>query len=422
MSPARRGARSHGGQRCYKLTVGGVTWRLEPQFALDERHGVERPSRPDFLLRCLAGAPKAMKIAVFCDGFEWHGRPSEKVGRISDDILKRRAILASDEGYLCWSLTWADVEEYEPDREDRPAPGPLTGLRRDKFSKLLAKQGVSLDVTLVDHNPLAQLLTFLAAPSANWRGYAEALLATALTDLGPGADRVHELEQRLRREESRFEPGETPAVKAPPAVLGWFVNLDRVHILASAPLESYKRGQFKAIKVLIRIYDEAAGRSAPDFPGPWRALLATWNLLQFHERCEVLGSEMSADDRKAVDPEDSGEFAALLETDAVTSDAGDSKSRIAKLVDQHGAEYETLLVALSAAGLALPKLGEIDIADEQGAVVAMAELVWPEARVAIIPDEEPGDQETAGALGWTVLGPECRIAELVDAVSAGTSQ
>lgn len=402
----------HKGKRCYKISFGERVWRLEPQVDMDEAFGVAVKTRADFVLTCLSGSANAPKIAVYCDGFEYHGCPKEARGRISDDIRKRRAIL-DVEGLQVWSLSWQDIEEYEPGTPDVPTPGWLPRLDRAKLDQVLKRTRVNAPLGLAGTNSLAQLIAFLRAPSpAEWRGYAEALLGVAASALGPGGDRLAEIEQGMRAEAERFSIGAVANSKTPPETLGFVDERPWLLSLVSLPKASLLKNRLGDARVLMRIFDEYSGRSAPDFLASWRTMLASWNLLQFHPGCELLGSEMKPEDR--VGSAAAGSMGFLIEGVAAEEAAvAVDEDRLAQALAESDEDGHELLRAAFAAGAEPSDWSYPELSDDKGMIVAEGLLMWESRQLIVMRGDEPGDRAAAEALGWTVLTEAAEPAELL---------
>ena len=57
----------------WQLTLGSQTWRVEPQVELDEGHDVAVKCRPDFVFWPEQSSEDVFPVAVFLDGFTFHG-------------------------------------------------------------------------------------------------------------------------------------------------------------------------------------------------------------------------------------------------------------------------------------------------------------------------------------------------------------
>lgn len=95
----------------YSLKAGNQLWTIQLQVDMDERLGIAEPSRVDFLFRPQLSDSKHKPVAVFTDGFQFHK------DSVSSDTLKRQAI-ARTGNYRVWTLSWRDVQQVFKDQGD----------------------------------------------------------------------------------------------------------------------------------------------------------------------------------------------------------------------------------------------------------------------------------------------------------------
>ena len=102
------------------------TYLIHPQRELGPAVDVEFNTRPDFLISCtdreLEGeqldTTKILPIAIYLDGYAYHGKAAEgKVPRFFDDYKKRDAIHRSNR-YLSWTLSWEDFDLFANNATD----------------------------------------------------------------------------------------------------------------------------------------------------------------------------------------------------------------------------------------------------------------------------------------------------------------
>lgn len=106
------------GKSGYTIKVSGHGYTVEPQVEIGIENGVEVPSRVDFLitplrqtvtpLRQMEAQPTIKPIAVFTDGFQFHGDIKTENYRFDKDLEQRMALIKSGR-YHCWSLSYQDV-------------------------------------------------------------------------------------------------------------------------------------------------------------------------------------------------------------------------------------------------------------------------------------------------------------------------
>ena len=71
------------------IQVAGRHWRVTPQKYIDPAR-TSVPCRPDLLIEPIGQERDVRSVALFADGLEYHVRPSERSGRIADDVEQAR--------------------------------------------------------------------------------------------------------------------------------------------------------------------------------------------------------------------------------------------------------------------------------------------------------------------------------------------
>lgn len=114
----------------YKIDITGEigeerTYTIMPQVNLGKAKGVEYNTRPDFFLQCVRrernGVSLPMdtlpQIALYLDGYAYHGSTQAGKLRFFDDFKKRESIHRSG-NIISWTLTWSDIDNYNAHRAD----------------------------------------------------------------------------------------------------------------------------------------------------------------------------------------------------------------------------------------------------------------------------------------------------------------
>jgi DEAD/DEAH box helicase domain-containing protein len=382
-----------GGEVFWTLTVNGVAWEIQAQADLGLRQGALIACRPDFLFKPANGDPAIPPVAVFCDGLEYHACPGRLEGRVGDDVQKRAGLLASG-SYLFWSVTWKDVTEFRDSESRTTAPGLFRDLDARRLGATWQKLGVTLPRDIGERPAMSMLLEFLGRPErAAWQLAAEAATVAWLACAQSVApETLVDLEGQLREAGQRF-------VAAPTYIEAGGTQLARWHAdawmaaLGYCSTAAIQRGEFFEARLTLRLFDEAEARSATDFEPSWRAFLQTWNLLQFHPGCRVWTSEaiqLESDHAPAVEvPASAVALAADLRTPADDLDL---------ILDP---QARTIVRRLIAGGAKSPVAGFELLQGE--AVAGMAELAWPEARVAVLVSSQLEDRAAFESAGWQIV-------------------
>ena len=92
------------GKTGYIIEIGDQCYNIEPQKMLGEDEGVSIKSKPDFLIFPVTPKPNQRKVAVFCDGWEFHKD-------ITDQDAKKRSAIVHSGRYWVWSVSYQDVEK-----------------------------------------------------------------------------------------------------------------------------------------------------------------------------------------------------------------------------------------------------------------------------------------------------------------------
>jgi DEAD/DEAH box helicase domain-containing protein len=382
----------HGGERQWRLRVQGREWTLLAQQLLDQGEGVRIPCRPDFVLRPGDGNPAAHPVAVFCDGFRYHAMPEAKEARIHDDVMKRSAILQSG-GWKVWNLTWRDVEEFDQGAE-RPASPPLqAAASKNKLQQLLTKASVPLRAEIAHKPAIALLLEYLAHPLAgDWSAFANAAFLAWLSDsASTPLEQAQDIEDLMCDSASRFG---TPMPPAEAARSTWRCRWSTQGSFAAlARWDSAQPTRTTSdVKLTLRIFDEAAERSATGFEDAWRSLLATWNLAQFVPSCIVLTSE--------------GRHVPTAAPSKAPAAAAAPTGRLRGLLETLPADVRMCAEQGGTLGLPDPVIGyELMVAEE---VAGMAELAWEDLKLAVLVGEQQQDRSTFVDQGWLVCGPDAQ--------------
>lgn len=412
----------HGGKLLWKIRFAdGPTWQLEPQVDLGYAHGITKPSRPDFVLRAIAGAPEAKPVAVFCDGLAFHACPSQAQGRIHDDVEKRQAIIDS-ESHRVWSVTWKDIEAFQEGRgprKDDPELFGLLDLARVKQAFQAAK--VEMPPEMPRMNTLALLLHYLAHPEAErWRRAAEVLLAAAVlvssSKLRLSTETLNRLENRIQTRPEHFpiQPMGLFDGQGVPHVMGYVHGLPWVVLMARAQTQQLQQQGYGDTRAYLRLFDEHVGREDSGFEPSWRQFLAAWNWMQFHAETKVYTSEgLQRDGVQAVDTADLAAEGGGSKPYRPAADGGQPKlvELLGFIADETCRE---LVRAIATQGVELPEAGyEVEVG---GRVLGDVELAWPGKKVAVTVAGQEDAGRSLQAQGWVIFASDVQPTELKQAL------
>ncbi|MEQ8765796.1 MAG: DEAD/DEAH box helicase [Planctomycetota bacterium] len=401
-----------GGEQRWRIRIGDRTWEMRTQVDLGRREGIAVATRADFVISPIGEQGKA--IVVYTDGFEFHACPNEERGRIGDDLIKRRAILAAGRHHV-WSVTWKDVEAFEKQNRDDTGARLFEGLDGRTFESLKKRYGATaLPKNLERQSSMDLLWSFLSQPEPeDWSRYVGAALLTWLRTsslVGPAA--LQPFEYRLLEERARFEAPEGP---------GFDPQSDRVvgrmhHGRAASWLVQVPVSQdpgLETVRVVMRLFDEQPLRESPDFVAEWRGFLQAWNLLQFQPNVTVVSSEMLIDAAPEVyqAAPDPGSLAAEPGPEYRASRDEELES-FCELVSESAA---LLVRAVRAEGLPLPA-EDFELEIPGGGCGPEPELAWPDRKVAVLSERQLEDRKAFEEAGWRVLETGEAADELVMAL------
>ncbi len=367
-------------EKFYKLTVGEQTWTIECQVLLDHQHGVQIPSRPDFLLIPEKGAD-GLPVAVFMDGFTYHR------DKLAEDTLKRMAILRSGRYYV-WSLTWDDLHQTHTRRDDDFFPLDP----RRKFYKHFDNFTRKLESQLNDFN---------VQPSVRSSGNFE-LLKAYLTDPHPkkwqalaychGVINVRESDST--KDLSKHAPDwfMEDWFSRPDSQNGafWIQTEDELHEgCVAANLASSRTMDPGMLRVFVYLDDSV--RSKPSFKPIWNEFLRAMNLFQFLHPQTGFFCASGLEDPEHYEGLNTG-----LSLPSLTNEW------ISVLDDSSGEPYHQLLGSLSDLNAPVPEIG-FEITTSKNEILTTAEIAWPDQKVALLYDECWEDRTNCREEDWQCL-------------------
>lgn len=380
----------------------GVThWRVELQKNL-------RDQIPDVMFVRLDAAP--LQVALYLDGYRYHA--SQEHNRIAADARKRLRLRA--DGIAVFQLTWDDVHAWTTDRTHDWCPylGTAQQVARQR-RQALGGRGAELD-ELIWTNPVRTLLAYLGDPDAGrWHARADAVIYGLLSH------------DRARRQTTVTDSnGAAEAVRAaligtpPPAPREGRITVLRTTDLFGCPvvLAVDQRDPDHPGVSGFTVLDDAPATVAgnpPEHRGRWWSWLRWGDLLQFLATETADAGQLAASDIRLVDPSalavsgGTGAYLAIRAADGVAAEVSEPgtvpvdrawREVLGELVDPSPA-LVALARALAESGLPTPVVGH-----ELGSAAWLAELAWPDRRLAVLigtdPDDDPGARDAYTAARW----------------------
>lgn len=374
-----------------------MRWHLKAQVDLGVKEGVNIPCRPDFVLEPLAHGEGAKPLAIFLDGYAFHKNT------VGDDVQKRQAVRESG-NYWVWTITWKDLA----------APGckhlqDVLGLRHNLdmkqpkfYTPFHDVTFATLEASVQERNSFELLVDYLTEPvqkSLLWKKLAAAH-AWVWLDVKKSQDGGVRQKFAYEMHENAPSARQVQLLPEEPFVFGGlldscgssqpFVELATVLLQRSIKPTTTVEQMREALRMHLCFDDRN-----PEADGHEKGLNGFWrlvNLLQFLP-------DMSFTSRQAIHHPQ--EKAAVVESPTAPFKVEDKEW-------QEIIEFELLtreeMFLLQTASLPVPVVG-FALQDEQGEIVAEADLAWPDQQSAIIFEDEAA-AEKFKQYGWQVaLGP-----------------
>jgi len=156
----------------------------------------------------------------------------------------------------------------------------------------------------------------------------------------------------------------------------------------------------------FRLNDTHADRNLPDFREDWNRFWLLTNILQF------LPEFMPVSD----------EYIHLTAEDArpVAQPAQPATDEWAQALRFADSSVSNLLQGCQNAGLAAPMIG-YELADNTGRIIAVAESVWEEAKIAVLISDMDDNRPAFENAGWRTFTIDAPVQDLISAINRGNS-
>lgn len=349
-----------------RLRFGTHWWRVMLQQPLGPADGVEITCRPDMILYPNERSDSSVSpIAIFADGFQFHGCPHKPTSRLRDDLAKREGIVASGK-YRVRVITKWDLEEAP---NSTPRLGPLE-LNQAKWTQMASKLG--FDGTRLAKGTLRSIVDDLRAGlDSSEIALSNLAYAAWVQTSGPTSpeDDAVCLASYLRGEAPGIVPGTGRYARA------YSVS---PHLLVYASL-GVDGGLPTEVRASVWLSDDHDDRKELPYRGAWQDFWKLWNVCSENPNVRFrIGTEVN------------------VEVDS--SEASD-------LIDPSVAE---ILARAGLRGYGSPVVGyELVSADDE--VIAMAELAWEDRKVAVFVDIDSPDVARFREAGWITMGPKDEV-------------
>jgi len=376
----------------YFLTVGEVSYEVEPQVELGTNDGVSVPSRADFVIRPARRREGQRPIAVFADGFEFHR------DRIGNDLLQRMALINSGR-YRVWSLSWNDVQQVLKTDVDAQFKNFLPP-NIQKLQKLLnrAEENKGREMTdfigVESWTSFDLLIRYLADPDPEKWERLSCILALLYIDSDEREAWIDQLREAFpdRIAESLLDRLPADSVQG-----HQFLNADQgyslVNLFAFAGQDGVSRLDPEAVSFAAKLIDPEGVREREEFEDAWNGYLRILNLFQFLEG-SILLSETATESEQLIDLDLSGQLQ--------QSDQRSEEDEWEEVYEFTTPDLHDLIDGLQEADTPVPNIAH-ELQNDRGRIVASAELAWPDRTLACLHDGETPYEDEFLNRDWTVL-------------------
>jgi DEAD/DEAH box helicase domain-containing protein len=356
------------GKKAYHLTFGDQVYRMEMHVRLGDEEGIAYACEPDYVIYPVKVSQPIKPIAIFLDGYEYHH------DCVHEDLLKRQSLLLSGK-YWVWSLNWYDVDQQFALAEMK-STGVFESRRNKTMTPILqrAAQGLTrCQLSDLQLNSFGLLAKFLCNAAE-----AELTKLAALQFLGLANkdNRNTQTVQSWQESLGVIPQGFQDQVSSRSFTLAecwqWQEGDAKIELrlacedafIATQTMESY------AIVLQVKL----AQKGSEESKKLWRDLWQLMNWVQF-AGCLYAGEQQATKN---------GVFSQL--TWGQQQDYIDPAwQNVLDEVADEGLPFIEIMIELN---FPIPVVG-FELTGAKGAVLAEGELVWEDAKIALLlPDQE----------------------------------
>ena len=389
------------GKSGYLLEVGSERYWVEPQRELGASDGVTVASCPDFLIWPANSRSSRRPIAVFCDGWTYHQNS------LREDARKRSALVASGRFWV-WSVTHEDVKAALANETITNLESPLTALSRHGGSQAPASVPRA-EPQAFSRNAVAHLLRWLAREAGEGGDPVVSQLkrnaawATFLMVPPPGTPEASAVTSDMANVLTRL-PDWMQEVPKPSAAA---MSRDSAHPVVRFWWPAAFAGGAVDLPLTpgLVVLSETDALDETTLHGRWRTWLALFNTFQ------ALPGFLMATER-GLEMGDYGGLAPAVVAAPAEGPAATLGGAWASAFESAVEDVSVGLRRLADAGVDIPEIG-YEYADDQGVVIAEAELAWPRVRVCVLLDSQAEFSVAWATAGWRVVPFSDRWPEIV---------
>ncbi|MFW6178151.1 MAG: DEAD/DEAH box helicase [Desulfohalobiaceae bacterium] len=376
------------------LRIGDQAYELEPQVELGAAHGAMVPSRADFVIWPARSRQEGKPVAIYTDGLAFHRT------RMGEDMRQRMALIYS-QGFHVWSLTWKDVHAQVSNKPDRAADllhPKDSRMGRKQFVQLLSKLDLEGFRELHTRDNFGLLAQYLAAPSPkDMQKYALAQAVSLLDVTGSKDPAIRDTWAQLLAEAAPDSVCQEITSQLDQGLIG---NLESgpIQLFVFAPKAALQSADPHGVRIVCCLDDREEAQEQSGFERSWINYLRLLNIFQFLPHPVFVTTQGL---RKGMYAELEPVFSDQHKASAHAASAGAGQDQAWEeafaLVDPRAHE---MLYTMRHEGWPAPEVG-YDV-QEDGRVIATAELAWPEKKIACV---WPGQKEELEGIeneGWEI--------------------
>ena len=387
------------GKPGYRLEIGDRTWEVEPQVCLGPNEGVKISCKPDFILWPVRNTDEDVikPVAVFTDGYMYHK------DIIGNDMAKRMAVSSSGNFYV-WSLTWKDIEDVF----NRQGSYYTNYLNTDilplgnRFTALTNQYNIS-NLKINEKNSFEFFLDYLINPTMAI-DFTKLTFVYTMCMLNVASAKDTSIIEDWKQElQISARVGELlECYKSNIATICGTVKTELVNIDTCITMEDMKKQLFDT-PLVVAILDDIEEHRNEDFEKNWNGFLNAYNLFQFNP-VSLFMTRTGIQNRM---------YDSIIRDFVNTKDVTENNEYSFNeewndVIDICDETCHELLKALANENIHCPGEDSVghELSNEDEEVIAMAEIVWEDKKVAIITTDQEEFRDSYVEYGWTVFGCE----------------
>ncbi len=356
------------GKKAYHLTVGEQVYRMEMHVQLGSEDGVAYACEPDYVIYPVKTTHPIKPIAIFLDGYEYHYRT------LHEDLLKRQALLLSGK-YWVWSLNWFDVDQQFAAAESKITSvfGKPANANMIKVQQAAAQKLSDWNLSDLQLNSFGLLAKFLGnANEVELPKFAALQFLGLSNPANRNTQAVQAWQDALNYAPQGFKDQLDECSLTLAERFCWQEGDSQVELRLAAEDAFIMTQSSEAYALVLQTQLGAKGEDSSK--QIWRTIWQIMNWAQF-------AGYLYAGDKQATQ---NGFFAQLSwgKQEAYIDPVWEN---VLDEVADEAAEFVEMLIELN---FPIPIVG-YELEGTRGAVLAEAELVWEDAKVALLlPDQE----------------------------------